>query len=415
MPTHVKLVFKYAFTDLKNQKIRTALGLIGIMISVGLLAIVLFLSDSISSSFVDYLSADAGEQDMNISVRHYNDEPEDRSSYFKYDEIINQVEATTDEIQDYIPRMRVTGTLFMSEGFDTRELTEFEQTTTIYGIDFSLENSINFGTFTIPEEDVPSGFVSLAPYECAIYYQFNNLIKYSVGDYIEIEMKLTHGDETITKIIKFHIAEIFDYNLKFPNNLRDDNLIVVDIDTLYDIFGEKKFEGRCSELILTFKSGNELYDIRDIDGTERRVKAIAEDIQLELGIHEYDIDLPKLGRLAYVQFFTLGITVIFVFVSIIAMLISGILINGILNTSVEERIREFGIFRTLGAYKSYNLAIVLVQGFMLSFFGTTLGLINSYFITDLFILPFAENVLAGGFGLQGEIVFTLNIWSVIMV
>jgi ABC-type antimicrobial peptide transport system permease subunit len=92
----------------------------------------------------------------------------------------------------------------------------------------------------------------------------------------------------------------------------------------------------------------------------------------------------------------MAITVIFVFVSIVTMLISGILINGILKTSVEERIREFGIFRTLGAYKNYNLKIVLVQGFLLCNFGAILGIVSAFFETQFLVIPFANEFLLTG-------------------
>ena len=78
------LALKYAFKDLGRQKIRTVLGIVGVTISVGLLAIVLFLSDSIAVTFVDYLSVDAGDQDIVVTVRHYNGEPDNRSSYFEF-------------------------------------------------------------------------------------------------------------------------------------------------------------------------------------------------------------------------------------------------------------------------------------------------------------------------------------------
>ena len=85
---NLRLILNYAAKDLWQQKVKTILGLIGVMISVGLLAIVLFVSDSISISFIDYLAQDAGNQDMVISVRHYNGEPYNRSTYFEFDPII---------------------------------------------------------------------------------------------------------------------------------------------------------------------------------------------------------------------------------------------------------------------------------------------------------------------------------------
>ena len=46
--TNIKLAFKYAFKDLLRQRVRTVIGILGIVISIGLLALVMFLSDSIS-------------------------------------------------------------------------------------------------------------------------------------------------------------------------------------------------------------------------------------------------------------------------------------------------------------------------------------------------------------------------------
>ncbi|GAG57890.1 unnamed protein product, partial [marine sediment metagenome] len=93
----------------------------------------------------------------------------------------------------------------------------------------------------------------------------------------------------------------------------------------------------------------------------------------------------------------------------------GVLINGILKTSVEERIREFGIFRTLGAHKNYNLAIVLVQGLMLCGFGSLFGIIGAYSLTRLLILPLVSRLLGGGLALGTiNLVFNAEIISFVI-
>ncbi|MHA1726200.1 MAG: hypothetical protein ACTSXH_15410, partial [Promethearchaeota archaeon] len=318
---NIKLAFIYAFKDLGNQKIRSTIGIIGVMVSVSLLSIILFLSDSITVSFVDYLAADAGNQDMVISIRHYNGEPEGRSSYFKFQEVIQKIEATTDEIESYIPRMETTGTVYISESFESTKLTEFTQSVTISGIDFSLEKSLGFGEFLDPDTENPLGGFDLPIFHCAIYHEFNDIIKYKEGDGIKIEMQIIHGDKTITKTKRLIIDYIFDYNLKWPSDYRSKNLIVVNIETLYWIFGYDVFKDRCSKLIMTFKSASDFYDIRDVKGSEIKIKEFASKIQLALGIEEYNIELPKLRMLGYSEMFSVGITIIFVFVSIIGMLI----------------------------------------------------------------------------------------------
>ena len=412
--THIKLIFKYAFLDLRKHKIRAILAILGMLISIGLLTVVLFLSDSISAGYVDYLSIDSGNQDAVISVRHYNGEPENRSSFFEHDPVIQTIENTTTIVKNYIPRMEIYGNITISESMYSTKLTNDSIWCTISAINFSLENSINFGTFKKPLYEELLELNELPLNHCAIYYGFNDIIKYAEGDTIDIKVNITHEGKTINRTINLIIERIFDFTLKWPAQYRNDNLVVVDINTLYQIFGIDDFKGRCSDLILTFKEGNTLYDIRDLEGTNILVKNLVSDIQVAIGINEYNIDLPKLRILGWAEFLSVFIVIVFVFVSIVAMLISGVLINGILKTSVEERIREFGIFRTLGSNKKFNLAIVLMQGFLLCNFGALSGIITAFLLSRFVIIPFANSVIAQSTLAFSHIPFSFTWWSIII-
>jgi len=413
--SNIKIVFKYAFKDLGKQKVRTIVGIFGVMISVGLLAIVLFLSDSIAVTYVDYMAIDAGNADMKISVRHYQNEPEDRSNYFEFNPLISSIRSNFDEIGNFVPRMDLWGNVNISESIESPFLTNQRTSVFISGINFTLENEINFGAFVKPETTQSLELPALPLYHCAIYYKFNDIIKYAVNDTIEIRMILYHGNVSYYKVQNFTIDKIFDFQLKFPYSYTNRPLIVVDVETLYEIFGNTTFQGRCNELILNFKSGNEFYDARDLSGSKDRVRKIAGDIRLLIGINQYNVEVPKLEILGFSEMLSVGITIIFVFVSMISMLISGVLINGILKTSVEERIREFGIFRTLGATKKYNLSIVLVQGLLICNFGTISGIIGAYLTTQFLIVPIAENVAAQSIpGLVGNFAFSISFWSLLI-
>ena len=410
-----KIIFKYAFKDLGRQKIRSVIGIMGVLVSIGLLAIVLFLSDSISVTFAQYLSIDAGNQDMLISVRHYNGEPSNRSNYFEFNPLVNNIEGNFPQIDGFIPRMELYGDVYVSQGFETQDLTSERVNALISGIDINLENSLGFGAFVEPGSNNLLEINELSVNECAVLYKFSEDIKYVENDTIEIAMRITHGDVTHYKTHNFTIAKIFDFQQKWPIRYADRPLVVVDIDTLYDLFGQATFGGKCNNLILTIKNAGEYYDVRDIEGTENRVKDLAGEIQMEVGLNEYFLDLPKLEVLGFSEWLSVGITIIFVFVSMIAMLISGVLINGILKTSVEERIREFGIFRTLGATKNHNLMIVLVQGFLLCNFGTIFGIISAQLITEFILLPFAEVAVAGSIpGLAGNMTYSITLTSILI-
>ena len=410
--TNIKIVFKYALKDFVRHKTRTFIGVLGITISIGLLALILFLSDSIAVTFIDYLSIDAGQQDFNVSVRHYNGEPDNRSNYFSYQPIIETIRSDIDEVESFIPRMSLWGNVNDSKGFETQELENRRRSVIISGIDFELENQLQFGSFLKPDTNDLLEISNLALNQCAIYYGLNDEIKYAENDTIEIRMGLWHGDTYYYRVKNFTINWIFDFQLKWPITYTNRPLIVVDINTIYDTFGNTTFNGKCNELILTLKGDELLYDARDIDGSEDRVKKLAGKVQLLIGLSEYHISLPKLDILGYSEMFSVGLTIIFVFVTMISMLISGVLINGILKTSVEERIREFGIFRTLGATKRYSLIIVLVQGLLLCNFGTILGMIFAQLLTQYLVLPIAGAVVAESIpGLAGNITFSSTIWS----
>ena len=412
--THLKLVLKYAFSDLRKQRLRTILAVLGMLISIGLLTVVLFLSDSIAIGYVDFLTVEAGNQDATISVRHYYGESENRSSYFDYEPLIERIQNTTNVIENFIPRMEIQGELNISEGFNTPNLTNDVEIATISAINFSYENNINFGAFINPFSKELLNLNILPLNHCAIYYGFNNDIKYSVNDTIEIRMEFTHGDIKLNQTRNLVIDKIFDFNLKWPADYRYRNLIIVDIITLYEYFGIDEFSGKCSELILTFSHSENLYDIRNIDASEISVKDLITEIQVDIGIEKYNINLPKLRILRYSEFISVLIVIVFIFVSIIAMLISGVLINGILKTSVEERIREFGIFRTLGANKKYNLKIVLMQGFILCNLGALSGILFAFILSRFVIIPFANSVISTNLAGFGALPFSFSGLSILI-
>ena len=410
-----KVIFKYAFKDLGRQKVRTTIGILGVMISVGLLALVLFLSDSISVTFANYLSIDAGNQDMLITVRHYNGESSNRSDYFDFNPLTNSISDEFPQIANYIPRFEIYGRVNVSKNIESNELTNQISYTLLSGINFSLEESADFGSFIIPGSNNIMDLGYLSSNECAIYYEFAEEINYKENDTIPITMSLTHGNVTYYAMKNFTIAKVFDFQLKWPISYTNRHLIVIDINTLYNTFGASVFGGKCNNLILTLKEPGKFYDVRNLESSENNVKDLAGQIQMSIGLKEYNIELPKLEVLGFSEWLSVGITIIFVFVSMISMLISGVLINGILKTSVEERIREFGIFRTLGATKMHNLMIVLLQGFLLCNFGTILGIIFAQLATQFIILPFAETVIAGSIpGLAGNVAYSISSFSIII-
>ena len=409
--TNFKTILSYSFRDLRRQKVRSILGIAGVMVSVALLTIVLFIADSISVSFIDYLTIDAGDQDMRISVRHYDTEPENRTSYFEFAEMSENIIQNIPKIEYCIPRFELFSQVNETADYNTTKTINVTHEVRVVGLNFTLENELGFGAFKKNEE--PLEIERLDRFHFMVYETFNEITKLTEGDAFNFTIYYDNGTEFVNKNFTLIFDGTFDFELKFPGYYRGPT-IIVSLETIYEMLGVQDYGGQCSILISTFEEGEIIYDIRDVETSYHNAKAIAEDVQYLIGF-EYYIDLPKLEYLGFSEFLSVALSIIFVFISIVAMLIAGILINGILSTSVEERIREFGVFRTLGAHKVFNLLIVMGQGFLLCLIGTTLGVIFAIFGTQLMlaIVNAAIPELIGSFT-AGGLVFSYSLNSILI-
>ncbi|MHA2326792.1 MAG: FtsX-like permease family protein, partial [Promethearchaeota archaeon] len=141
-------------------------------------------------------------------------------------------------------------------------------------------------------------------------------------------------------------------------------------------------------VIGTIKNPKIVDDASNVDLTTRRLRVISSRIQDRLNINEFTIALPKLEELEGGEFLLMSVSIIFWFVTILSMLITAILINSILSTSAEERVREFGITRVVGGKKMYSVQIVLFEGLILGIIGSVIGII----LGAVFMIPIAQSL-----------------------
>ncbi|MFX1276309.1 MAG: FtsX-like permease family protein, partial [Promethearchaeota archaeon] len=67
-----------------------------------------------------------------------------------------------------------------------------------------------------------------------------------------------------------------------------------------------------------------------------------------------------------------------------------------------------------GAYKTYNLSIVLLQGLLLCGIGSVISIILAFFLTQFIFIPLISSILAGGLSLTFNISFSTQIISFII-
>ncbi|MHA1618501.1 MAG: ABC transporter permease [Promethearchaeota archaeon] len=403
-------LWNYAIKDLFRQKTRTLLGVLGIAVSLFLLTSVSFVTDSVSYNFVDFLTLGAGNQDMVISARPQNSSQSNFTQYYDYTTVTPAIREATDEIGEIIPRGYFY-TTFVPDNitYDYRWRDSW-----LCAIDLEFEYSIEFGKFKNLEgnlslsEGLPANSCIVTP----SFAERNDLVS---GDIAQIWIGELNNTVNLT------VVSTYEHGSKFPMNWEPE--IVVDLswfgeladarnnNTKYD--PQFTWVNRVNALILVLANAAEIYDVRDVDGSENYISNIGADILANIGIQEWEIDYPKLQLLFLSEFLTLTMNILFISIGLISMLISGILINGILSTSVEERIKEYGINRVLGARKLYNLKLIIIQGTIISFLGTTVGVLLSAILLRFVGVPIANNRLFMA-GFDATLIFVIRPSSILL-
>ncbi len=370
-----KLAFTNAFRDLGQHKTRAFLGIFGITISITLLTAVSLLTDSVSLAFVDFITTDSGNRDVDISVNYLPDQP-GRSSYFEYKTMMDNIKAQYTEFNKFIPRIE--------DSAQTSRVEKGEVVTysiPVIAMNLTLEEQLGFGQFLNKSYDYSQG---IPLYYCIITPSFHDFFQVDVGQTVTITRW------GVTK--NFTVLIVSDSLLKFEGEVMGGNVKEFGVSMSFETFINWQgsgFTGKANHLILTFTNPGIYYDVRDLKGSVTRSLAITEDLQEYVGFG-YTLSMPKLWYLQFSEFMSAGLTILFIFISIISMLIAGILINGILSTSVEERIREFGIFRTLGARKGFNIKLILFQGLFLCIVGTSIGIGIAMAGVKFVVIPVAD-------------------------
>ena len=359
---------KHSWIDIKRNKAKTIFGVIGISISIALLTGIGMVNDTMNFHYMDMVTNQTGSADIWIMKIVGTDVSFDIN--FNYTYVENALK-DVEELEEMFPRLQVLPV-------DVSNLnTNKNGSIMLYGIDFEREkNSGDIGDLIICDENLTE---TEEIYEetpenghCIILKATAIKLNASKGDNLHVVYQ--------NKEIDLIVDEICIQDLKF--NEYENNQIIIDLEHVQDWLNR---DDQVSIVMGLLKDREFIYDSSDVTGTTLVLRDIGEKIQKILSLEEFQVLLPKLEELEMAEFSMIGQTIMFWFVSLLSMLITGILINGILSTSAEERIREFGITRVLGGNKIYPIKMVLFEGFLLGAFGTIVGIISGLIITPPFV------------------------------
>jgi ABC-type antimicrobial peptide transport system permease subunit len=363
--SNIKLRYiKHAWLNLKKDKAKAIFGIAGIMTSIILLTAIGMVNDTLSYNYMEIVTSTTGNSDILISKRIQSD--------LNYNPFFNEsiIETTLNDIEgveELFPRM-----MMLVRAYSDKVSSNY--TLQLYGIDFIKEaNNGHIGDLNLvnSEGEETGQIYSEKPSigECVLLWNTAQLLNVSLGDYITVDYL---GDSVDLEVIAICRQE-----LKFTD--LENTLIIVNIEQAQSILTRGRKE--INFIAGTVENPESIYDVRDVDLTLRKLRIIGTRIQTNLDPNEYTVSMPKLEELSAQQFLLIAMTIIFWFITIISVLITGILINSILSTSSEERIREYGVLRVLGGRKTFPVKIVIFEGFFMGLTGSILGVIIGLIFT----------------------------------
>ena len=340
---------------MKRDKAKVIFGVSGIAISLFLLTAIGMLNDTLNYNYMKLITNTTGSADIMITRTIQTDLSFDP---FFDEDIIEEDLKDIEGVDQFFPRIMILAKA-------SSDNTDKNGSLSVYGIDFEAENDNgNMGNLIIVDEegDETDEIYDSEPRdgECIILKNAAELLNVGKDDNIHLEY-----DQYSLDVIVVEVCEQDNKFMDFENAL-----------ILLNLYQAQTFinrEGQINFIMGTIENPETVYDVSNVDETTLKLRLIASRIQDRLDLNEFDVTMPKLEELEASQFNLMSMTILFWFITILSMLITGILINSILSTSIEERVREFGIIRVVGGKKVFTIKMVLFEGLMLGIFGSIIG------------------------------------------
>ena len=384
--TNIKLQFiKQTWLNIKRDRAKAIFAISGIAVSIILLTAIGMVNDSMSYNYMGVITSSTGNSDIIISEVSKSDLTFD--PFFDETLIENELQGI-DGVEEFFPRI-----LMLAKA--SSDNINSSGTLQIYGIDFIKEDTNgNIGNLNLVNNDgketgeIYNNEPGIG--ECVVLWTVAELLNVSLGDVVHLEYQYDTLDLEVVAICK--------QDSKFTD--LENTLIIVNIQQA-QIFLDRA--GQINLIMGTIENPQAVYVVSDIDFTKRKIREIGTLIQQSLDPNIYSVSMPKLQQIISQQFMLMSMTIIFWFITIISMLVTGILINSILSTSSEERVREYGILRVVGGKKTFPVKMVVFEGVIIGVVGSIIGIIlglvgtepivNTLFIATDFIIQDMEYVI----------------------
>ena len=330
----------YVLRNLGRRRTRTVIGVLGIFLTIALLTAIQIGLDSISVSYIDLVSLQAGKAD--VLVRLQGSDLLNPIA-FSPAEATAQLE-TNSALAGVSPRL--LGIAQVQYGGE-------EHYAVVIGVDPIGEKKLDlWGLKPEPKLDDAT---------CALSKSLASKMKTVQG------RKAVIRSPTAYQELELSVGDTVDRQLFLPQQVKD--FVVVNLAAARKVLGEPD---RVHLLAGALRNPRSYYDARDLRTSVLRLKDAGESIADQLGMR-YQVSLPKAQAITAFRDFSSPLRAVFGVFALLSLIITGLLIYSLISVSVEERIREYAILRTLGARRGEIFRLVLGESLILCILGVVPG------------------------------------------
>ncbi|MGA2658250.1 MAG: FtsX-like permease family protein [Verrucomicrobiota bacterium] len=360
----------YVLRNLGRRRTRAILGALGIFLTLALLTAVQVGLDSVSISYIDLVSLQAGKADLLIT--RPGGDPFNPPA-FDPAEIIAKLKDNP-HLRGLAPRW--LGIVQVSAG-------SREQYAVLVGVDPQRERELDIAGM-VPEP-------ALGAETCAVSKALAEKLQAKAGASLSVRCQSTFSEQNL------RLEGVIERQLVLPQQVRD--YIVVGPAAARALLNEPD---RVQVLAGALRNPRAYYDARDLHSSVLRLKDAGAAVAAGLGL-DYDVRLPKAAAITAFQNFTSPLRAVFGVFALLALGITGLLLYSLISVAVEERIREYAILRTLGARRSHIFHLVLSESLLLCFLGVVPGVLAGTVLARLMVKIIGLAMGAQGAALTVEV------------
>lgn len=400
---------KLALTGLFNNKMRSLLTMLGIIIGIGSVIAIMTVSSSLTTSITDTF-AEMGANNVTVGLQQQSEEEETRSNGLKFgvsnrsismDEEDRITDEMIDSVKKQYPAEVDSISLEESVGSGTVQRGEESANISLTGINKGYFDANDLSLLAgryLTEEDVSGGKSVIMVSDKVIDNVFAGDRQSALGQSIQVDIN--------NIFYRFYIVGVYEYEEDAT------------------AFSSEASENVTTSAYIPITRGKEL--LHTDEGYERftivtdksvaDVSAFAEDIEAYMNQEfyaandKYEINTMTMSSItSSMNDMVETVSVAIAFIAGISLLVGGIGVMNIMLVSITERTREIGTRKALGAKNSSIRLQFIIESMILCLIGGILGIVAGFVLGTVAASMLGYAAAAPVTAILGSVVFSMMI------